>query len=379
MDGEIDAEKEIKKELQRKKNLVKNFQRICKAKDEWAKWLALAADTHIISMPAGKTIIAGYHWFGEWGRDTFISLPGLCLATGRYEDAREIIKYYLDKVKHGLVPNTKDNYNSADASLWFFDAVYKYYLATDDLEFVMKIYDKLKSIIAFYMNGTKGISMDKDFLIHSQAGMTWMDAVVDGQPVTPREGKAVEIQVLWYNALKVMEFFASKIDSKSSYSYSLFAENVKESFLKLFWNGKYLKDTDKDDAIRPNQLVALHLPFSMLDEKMKEAVMKTVKEKLWTKFGIRTLSKEHKDFCGSYAGSLRERDRAYHNGTIWPWLLGLVAGKEEIESFVKMEIMRYGLGTISEIIDGDEPFESKGCISQAWSVGKLLERLQNLS
>jgi predicted glycogen debranching enzyme len=225
------------------------------------------------------------------------------------------------------------------------------------------------------MNGTNGISMDRDFLIYSKPGMTWMDAFVDGEPVTPRDGKAIEIQALWYNALKIMEFFARKIDSKSSYSYSLFADNVKDSFLKKFWNGSYLKDTDKDDTIRPNQLIALTLPFTMVDEKMKESVLKVVREKLMTKFGVRTLSKDDKNFRGKYCGNIKERDLAYHNGTIWPWLFGLIAEKDEIKDFVSIEIMRYGLGCISEIIDGDEPFESKGCISQAWSVGTLLERL----
>ena len=375
LDGEINVEEEIKKEIARKKMLIKNFQKITKIKDDWAKWLVLSADNHIINKPDGKSIIAGYHWFGEWGRDTFISLPGLCLSTGRFDDAREIIKYFLSKARFGLVPNTEGNYNSVDASLWLINAVYKYYLATDDLEFVIQIFDKLKAIISFYMNGTNGISMDRDFLIYSKPGMTWMDAFVDGEPVTPRDGKAVEIQALWYNALKIMEFFARKIDSKSSYSYSLFADNVKDSFLKKFWNGSYLKDTDKDDTIRPNQLIALTLPFTMVDEKMKESVLKVVREKLMTKFGVRTLPKDDKNFRGKYCGNIKERDLAYHNGTIWPWLFGLIAEKDEIKDFVSIEIMRYGLGCISEIIDGDEPFESKGCISQAWSVGTLLERL----
>jgi predicted glycogen debranching enzyme len=378
LDDEINVDEEIKNEIKRKKTLIKNFEKICKIKEDWAKWLALSADNHIITKPDGMSIIAGYHWFGEWGRDAFISLPGLCLTTGRFNEAREIIKYFLSRTKFGLVPNTTDNYNSVDASLWLINAVYKYYLATDDLEFVIQIFDRLKAIISFYMNGTNGVSMDKDFLIHSREGMTWMDAVVDGKPVTPRDGKAVEIQALWYNALKIMEFFARKIDSKSSYSYSLFAENVKDSFLEKFWNGSYLKDTDRDDTLRPNQLVALSLPFTVIDEKMKESILKVVRERLMTRFGVRTLPKDDKNFRANYSGSIKERDMAYHNGTIWSWLLGLIAEKNEIKDFVNMEIMRYGLGCISEVIDGDEPFESKGCISQAWSVGTLLEKLKNV-
>ncbi len=375
LNEDIDVDKELKNELKRKKMLIKNFQNITKIKDEWAKWLVLAADDHIISIDNSKTIIAGYHWFGEWGRDTFISLPGLCLATGRFNDAREIIKRFLSKTRFGLVPNVGENYNSADASLWLIDAVYKYYKATEDMEFVIQIFDKLKSIISFYMNGTRGINMDRDFLIYSNAGMTWMDAYVDGRHVTPREGKAVEIQALWYNALKVMEFFAKKIDNKSSYSYGIFAENVKENFMKKFWTGKYLRDTDKDDTVRPNQLIAIHLPFSMLDDEKKNIVLNTIKEKLKTEFGIRTLPKDEKNFRGNYKGNWKERDEAYHNGTIWPWLLGLIAEEEEIKRFVEKELTIYGLGHLSEIIDGDEPFESKGCISQAWSVAKFLEKL----
>ncbi|MCX8179152.1 MAG: glycogen debranching enzyme N-terminal domain-containing protein [Candidatus Aenigmarchaeota archaeon] len=375
LEGEIDLEEEIKKEIKRKKILVKNFQKITKIYDDWAKWLVLSADNHIIDKIDGKSIIAGYHWFGEWGRDTFISLPGLCLTTGRYDDAREIIKHWLGKLKFGLIPNFDESYNSVDASLWLIDAVYKYYLVTEDLEFVMKIYDRLKSIIAFYMNGTKGISMDTDFLIQSKGGLTWMDAFVDNKPITPRDGKAVEIQALWYNALKIMEFFARKFDNKSAYSYALFAESVKESFLKKFWNGKYLKDTDSDNTLRPNQLIAVHLPFCMVDDKMKQSIINVVRENLVTKFGVRTLQKEDRNFRGKYFGNIIERDLAYHNGTIWPWLSALISEEDEIKNFVEMEIARYGLGCISEIIDGDEPFESRGCISQAWSVAKFLEKI----
>ncbi|MFH8080791.1 MAG: amylo-alpha-1,6-glucosidase [Candidatus Aenigmatarchaeota archaeon] len=372
---EINVEDEIKKEIQRKKTLLKNFQKITGIKDEWAKWLVLSSDSHIVSKKNTKTIIAGYHWFGEWGRDTFISLPGLCLVTGRYDDAREIIKSWIDKLKFGLIPNFDESYNSADATLWLIDAIYKYYLVTDDFEFIIQIYPKLKSILAFYMNGVNGISMDKDFLINSKSGMTWMDAIVDGKAVTPRDGKPVEIQALWYNALKIMEYFARKMYDRSAYSYASIAENVKENFIKKFWNGRYLKDTEKDETLRPNQLIAIHLPFCMIDEDMKSKIIKIVREKLLTPRGIRTLPKDDKNFRGKYYGGFKERDLAYHNGTIWPWLFGLIAEEDEIKNFVEFELKTYGLGCISEIIDGDEPFESRGCISQAWSIAKILEKL----
>lgn len=380
---DYDIEKMIKEEIERKKYLLNLFFRVNKLQEEdWIKWLVLASDNHIIKRyDNGTSIIAGYHWFGEWGRDTFISLPGLCLATGRYYEAREIIKSFLYKVEKGLVPNYLDEenkYNSADASLWLINALYKYYLKTEDLEFVMKIFDKLKSILAFYMNGTEGISMDRDFLIETKEGLTWMDAVVEGKPVTPRSGKAVEIQALWYNALKIMEFFAEKLKNKSGSNYRIIAEEVKENFIKKIWNGNYLNDTLNDSTIRPNQLIALHLPFRMLDKEKEKKILEVVRKNLLVEYGIRTLPKDHPDFKPTYSGNWKERDKAYHNGTIWPWLLGLYTkDKETIKKFVEKEITKYGLGTISELIDADSPFESKGCISQAWSIGCLLESLAN--
>ncbi|MCX8178421.1 MAG: glycogen debranching enzyme N-terminal domain-containing protein [Candidatus Aenigmarchaeota archaeon] len=374
----FDVSNEIKKELKRKKNVIQNFFKNSKLKkDEWIKWLVLSADNHVVKSNGHTSIIAGYHWFGEWGRDTFISLPGLCLSTKRYSEARDIIKYYISKLKFGLIPNEVDeNYNSADASLWLINAVYDYYQHTEDIEFVMQIYEKLRSIISFYMNGTNGIKMDDDFLIYSKAGMTWMDAFVDGKYATAREGKAVEVQALWYNALKIMEFFSKKIDGKSFSSYSVFAEKVRESFIKKFWNGEYLNDTDKSNEIRPNQIIAFSLPFSMINGEMKQNIIKIVNEKLMTRFGLRTLNKEDNKFVANYSGSFKQRDLAYHNGTIWPWMYGLFTRDEDkLKEFVEREINRYGLGCISEIIDADEPFESKGCISQAWSVATILQAI----
>jgi len=378
---DYDIDELIKKEIKRKKLLLNSFFKINKLPEEdWIKWLVLSSDSHIIKRYDDSTsIIAGYHWFGEWGRDAFISLPGLCLATGRYNDAREIIKTFLYKTKNGLVPNYlggNDAYNSIDASLWMINAIYKYYLKTDDIEFVMKIFDKLKSIIAFYMNGTDGVAMDRDFLLKHKGGLTWMDAAVDGKPITPRDGKAVEIQALWFNALKIMEFFCDKLNNKSGESYKKIAEEVKQQFIKKFWSGNYLKDNVNDDTIRPNQLIALNLPFKMIDEEKERIILETIKKFLLTDYGIRTLPKEHVNFHPNYVGNLQQRDKAYHNGTIWPWLLGLYTkDKSTIKKFVEQEVKRYGLGCISELIDGDKPFESKGCISQAWSVATLLEAL----
>ena len=375
---DFDVLNEIKKELKRKKNIVQSFFKNTKLKKEdWIKWLVLSADNHVVRSNGSKSIIAGYHWFGEWGRDTFISLPGICLSTKRYNDARDIIRHYLSKMKYGLIPNEIDeNYHSADASLWLINSVYKYYQQTEDIEFIIQIYDKLRSIISFYMNGTNGVKMDNDFLIINKAGMTWMDANIDGNYVTPREGKAVEIQALWYNALKIMDFFTRKINNKPFSSYSFFAEKVKESFLKIFWNGSYLNDTDKNNEIRPNQIIAFILPFSMIDGEIKTKIIKIVNEKLVTKYGIRTLSNDNPNFLSIYKGDRKQRDMAYHNGTIWPWFFGFfVKDYDKLKEFVESEIYTYGLGCISEIINGEEPFENNGCISQAWSVATILENL----
>jgi len=387
-----ETEKLIEQELKRKISLLKNSKL---AQKNWMKWLVLAGDMHIIKRFDKKTsIIAGYHWFSEWGRDSLISMKGICLVTGRFKEAREIIETLLQHSKNGLIPNAfpvgiegEPIYNSVDANLWLINSVYSYFSHTHDIEFVRKIWKKMKRIVEVYMNGVDNIKMDEDCLIKHGPGLTWMDAKVDGNFVTPRGGKAVEIQALWYNALRIMEFFAEILKDRDKNMYSSVANIAKKNFLKKFWNGKYLNDTINDRTIRPNQIIALDLPFRVLTHNQECKVLNIVEKKLLTEYGIRTLPKENPNFHRRYVGNLKERDEAYHQGTIWPWLLGPFVRshirirkdnnilQKLVKPFVEREIKRFGLGTISEIIDGDASFESRGCISQAWSISEILNCL----
>ncbi len=372
-----------KEEKKRKEKLLDKFFKKNKVKKEdWIKWLVLASDNHLIKRFDGKySIIAGYHWFGEWARDTMISLPGICLKTGRLEEAKKILEGYSKELKKGLLPNTfpvknndDPNYNSVDGTLWFVNCVYLYYQETEDKEFIKKMWPVIIDIVEKHVEGVDGIKMDENFLLKHGSGLTWMDVKLNGEYITPRAGKAVEIQALWYNALCVAEFFAKEL-GKDYRRYQFHDNMAKKNFNKKFWNGDYLKDTLDDDTLRPNQLIALNLPFKIID-KGEEKILKSVKEELWTDYGLRTLPKENQNYRGVYSGNVDQRDRAYHQGTIWPWMSTLVKNDEKwIKKFVEREIMKFGLGAISEIIDGDDPHESRGCISQAWSVGKILERI----
>jgi predicted glycogen debranching enzyme len=385
-----------KKEVERKEKLLDDFFKMNKVNEQdWIKWLILSADNHLIKRFDGKpSIIAGYHWFGEWSRDTMISLPGICLKTGRTDEAKQILKAYSKYLKDGLLPNTfpiregeEPSYNSVDSSLWFVNCVYLYYQETKDMDFVKKLWPVILEIIEKYVEGTNGIRLDKDFLITHGPGMTWMDAKPNGGYATPRDGKSVEIEALWYNALSIAEFFAKKL--KENYQRFQFHDNfAKDIFNKEFWKGEHLKDTISDDTVRPNQLIPLDLPFNILPEKKNKKVFAYLKDNLWINYGLRTLLKTSKDFHGIYQGNMTERDKAYHQGTIWLWLNGMFfkvwkkfSDEEIVDSwiriFVEREINTFGLGTVSEIVDGDEPFESKGCISQAWSIGKFLESISS--
>jgi len=390
---ELDKPKRIiEQEIGRKRYLLtKFFQNKKIPKEDWIKWLVLAADSHDITrFDHGKSIIAGYHWFGEWGRDSMMALPGICLVNEKLKQAKDILKTYADFCKNGLIPNMlptsseKISYNSVDTSLLFIDRIYQVYKKIKDLKFVKELWPVMKKIIENYMNGTDfGIKMDEDGLISHGPGLTWMDVKLNKKYVTPRGGKAVEIQALWYNALKIMEFFSGKLGEDKKKYFTL-DQRVKKSFNEKFWNGSYLDDCLGDKSLRPNQIFAVGLDFSMLDDKKMKRVVSVVKKELLTKYGLRTLSKNDPRFHGKYLGSWRERNVAYHQGTVWPWLFGMfvrswikVKGDKKIinktiKPFVKEEIMRFGLGTISEIVDGDKPFESRGCISQAWSIGEIL-------
>ncbi|MBM4066244.1 MAG: glycogen debranching protein [Planctomycetes bacterium] len=352
-----------------------------------------------------KSIIAGYHWFGDWGRDTMISLPGLTLVQGRFEDAREILLSFAQYISKGMIPNRfpdygeTPEYNTVDASLWYIQSVYQYLRFAKDLNTVRKdLYGVLQEIIEYYQKGTRyNIHMDSDGLIYAGVAgvqLTWMDAKVGDWVVTPRVGKAVEINALWYNALKIMSFLAREIDlSNESRDYNNLAQKTSKSFNDTFWfdEGQYLYDYIDGDvrssAIRPNQVFAVSLPYSMLLKERQRNVVEIVKEHLLTPYGLRSLSPRDKDYIGRYCGNVYERDRAYHQGTVWAWLIGsyisayakAYAGNKDALKYIKGLFVPFyehlfdaGLGTVSEIFDGDPAHTPRGCISQAWSVAELL-------
>lgn len=374
------------------------------------KILVLASDMHIIKTPTGDggkrtSIIAGYHWFGDWGRDTFISLPGLTLCTGRFNDAKEILCSFAAQCRHGLIPNrfgdlgNEPTYNSVDASLWFINAVHHYVKFTGDLNFVKEhLYTVCKSIIESYEKGTDyNIFMDSDHLISAGAEgvqLTWMDAKVGDRVITPRHGKPVEVNALWYNALRIMVDLAFAFsDKESGTHYKELARKVRCAFNDKFpiqredYLYDYLIDNQPDRSIRPNQLYAISLPYPVLNESSWEGVLKTVSEKLYTPVGIRSLDRDNPKYRGYYDGGVVERDTAYHNGTAWGFLLGAyIEAYLKINKFSSKSIRHAqflmdlwmcnltcaGVNTLSEIFDGDEPFAPKGCISQAWTVAEAL-------
>ncbi|NEW85262.1 MAG: glycogen debranching protein [Mariniphaga sp.] len=368
------------------------------------KTLTLAADQFIVSKGKNlKTIIAGYHWFTDWGRDTMIALPGLTLATGRFADAKKILRAFAENIDEGMIPNRFPDhgefpeYNTIDASLWFFVAGKKYFDYTKDIDFVEKtLLPAYREIIKWHLKGTKfGIRSDNDGLLSSNdpnVQLTWMDAKVGDWVVTPRNGKAVEINALWYNSLMIFAdllTFTNQMDEAAKF-YSK-AEKTKKSFETLFWNEDknclfdVVNPDYKDGSVRPNQLFALSLPYPLFAGIKVEKILKTVKEQLLTPFGLRSLSPSDTAYKSHYGGSQLERDGAYHQGTTWSWLLGpyidaLVKvdaenGKEEARKIINnfsVHLSQAGIGTISEIFDGDSPFSARGCIAQAWSVAELL-------
>lgn len=376
--------------------------------DELAETLTIAAD-HFLAYRQSTglmTVLAGLPWFTDWGRDTMIALTGLTLSTGRYQDARDILTTFARYVHHGMVPNmfpdegTDPLYNTADASMWYFYAVGKYldYTGTpEDYAFVQEtIYPKLKEIIAAYEHGTDfSIYMEEDGLIHAGSGLdqvTWMDVRVGDWVATPRHGKPVEINALWYHALCLMEEWATRFGEDGSH-YAALAAHAKESFAKEFWNEKdgclydVVDGLEGDATLRPNQIYAVSLPHRMLDADKEKKIVDKVYEKLYAKTGLRSLSPDDKEYHPTYEGCLDKRDHAYHQGTSWGFLLGgfLTAyvhvygtSKEVITRVDAMldatrEQFYHGcIGSIAEIFDGDEPHTSRGCYAQAWSVGEIL-------
>ncbi|HEV8711656.1 MAG TPA: amylo-alpha-1,6-glucosidase [Candidatus Binatia bacterium] len=382
-----------------------------------AAHLVLAADQFIIfpgSRPeervlahtAGeevRTVVAGYHWFTDWGRDTMISLEGLTLCTGRDHEARALLETFATYVKDGLLPNLfpegerTARYNTVDATFWYFHALDRYYQTTGDKETLQRLFPVLRSIIEHHLQGTHfGIGMDpRDGLIRAGAegfALTWMDAKVDDWVVTPRRGKPVEIQALWYNALRLMAGWAAEF-SEPDEKFMELARRAAESFNTRFWfkPGQYLFDVidgeaGDDASLRPNQLFTISLRFPILAERFWRPVLEAVTAKLMTPVGLRTLAPDHKDYKQRYDGDLRARDAAYHQGTVWPWLIGhfldawlkVYADRARARTFLSgfAEALRVaGVGTLSEIFDAEPPYTARGCIAQAWSVAEVLRSL----
>ena len=407
----------------------------------FVRTLVRAADQFLVKRGEGSTVIAGYHWFSDWGRDTMIALPGLTLTTGRPEIARSILLAFAGVVDRGMLPNRfpdsgeTPEYNTVDATLWFFEAVRAYLAHTGDLDFVRTnlltvpdgrgagtpatsgpavstgdcevsgkspaqsaLYDVLADIVGWHERGTRyGIRVDVDGLLmagESGTQLTWMDAKVGDWVVTPRRGKPVEIQALWYNALRVMENLAQRLTRVAeAIHYRELAERAAASFATQFWNSSegclydVVNGDERDAAIRPNQILAVSLPHTMLTKEQGARVVDTVQRHLLTPFGLRTLSPSDPQYQGRYGGGQRSRDGAYHQGTVWPWLMGPfltayleVNGRsaESQEQAAKWLadlsefIQHQGVGQLPEIFDGDAPHLPGGCIAQAWTVAELL-------
>ena len=350
-----------------------------------------------------RTIIAGYHWFTDWGRDTMISLDGLTLCIGRYVQAGWILRTFSHYIRDGLIPNlfperrTEGLYHTADATLWFFHALDRYTEASGDRSVLRMVLPKLLDIFEWHMRGTAfGIHVDpRDGLLAQGAegyALTWMDAKVEDWVVTPRRGKAVEINALWYNALKLLEqWLTEERERESSARVAEAAERARESFNARFWYepGKHLFDVidgpgGDDSACRPNQLLAFSLKHPILDEARWAAVLEISRAKLLTPVGLRSLSPDHKDYKSKYDGDLRARDAAYHQGTVWAWLIGpfidawlkvhpgdFTGAGKFLDGFVP-HLREACIGSISEIFDAEPPFTPRGCIAQAWSVAEVL-------
>lgn len=384
-------------ERKRREKIVKDF--------NWnddLKRLVLAADQFIVRRGSLYTILAGYHWFVDWGRDTMIALPGLCLVTGRYKEAKMIIRQFAAHVSEGMIPNRfmdhgeQAEYNTIDATLWYFYAVYKYYLYTKDTALVKSLLPVLDDIVDWHYKGTRyhiKVDPNDELLTGGQNGvqLTWMDVKVGDWVVTPRDGKAVEINSLWFNALKSMEYFHGLIGDKSAATrYELRAARVASSFNELFWNDKdqYLFDhinSEKNSSLRPNQIFALSLPFPLIDKVKGAKVLDAITDRLLTPKGLRSLSPDDKDYRPFYSGAVSVRDAAYHQGTVWSFLLGPYIdalyyvdpemAKEKAGKIMKSfmpHLDEAGVGTVSEIFDGAFPHLPKGCIAQAWGVGEVL-------
>ena len=376
--------------------------------------LCLAADQFITTRQTSQndrtTILAGFPWFADWGRDAFISLPGLLLSTGKFDEAKSVLTTFAHAADDGLIPNRFDDhsdtayFNSIDASLWFINAAFQYLNASGDMEtFTHQFLPTIRWIIDSYHKGsTYHIRADEDGLIiagNEETQLTWMDSKYEGHSFTPRYGKAVEVNSLWYNCLCSIARFYSKQDAEVAKLYQSMAERVKDSFLELFWNEKcsylndcVLPDGSVDATLRPNQIFAVSLPFSPLPTQQAKCIVDVVQRELLTPYGLRTLNVKDSRYKGTYIGPQRQRDEAYHQGTVWPYLMGPFVeaylkvnefsptSKKEAAKFIEPllhHLTENGcLGQICEIFDGDAPQKPKGCFAQAWSVAELIRAYQ---
>ena len=380
---------------------------------EWIEQLVLAADQFIVDrpltdIPEGKTIIAGYPWFSDWGRDTMISLPGLTLTTGRFEVAKVILQTFARYIDRGMLPNVfpdrgdTPEYNTVDATLWYFEAIRDYVTRTNDKQLLIELYPALVEIIDWHRRGTRyNIHLDNDGLIYAgEAGvqLTWMDAKVGDWVVTPRIGKPIEINVLWYNALIIMSQFADFL-GKSAGEYQQMASKTQAGFQR-FWHPdlNYCYDVidtpdGDDDSLRPNQIFAVSLPVtgaSLLNEQQQKQVVDVIARRLLTSYGLRSLDSQHADYVLVYGGDRQQRDGAYHQGTVWSWLIGhfvrahlkVYNNSRLAQSFLlpmANHLQAGCVGNISEIFDGDAPFVPRGAFAQAWGVGEVLRGWESIA
>ncbi len=375
------------------------------AGNDFVRALVTAADQYIVARGEQKTVIAGYPWFSDWGRDTMVALPGLTLATGRHDLARSILLTFANSADQGMLPNRfpdageTPEFNTVDATLWFFQAINAYLAYTGDFKFVReKLYSVLAGIIEWHVRGTRhGIKLEDSGLLHSGVPgvqLTWMDAKIGDWVVTPRQGKPVEIQALWYNALRMMEDLSLRFgDEPARKNYGNMAAMAKWSFNRLFWNDAagclfdVVNAGHPDPSIRPNQIFAVSLPYTMLSADRARAVVDVVRRDLLTPYGLRTLAPSDPRYAPHFGGDPRSRDSAYHQGTVWPWLLGpfitayfktandRAAAAQQAEAWLKPlqdHLLQAGLGHISEVFDAEPPYTPGGCFAQAWSVAEVL-------
>ena len=380
-------------------------------KNKLAQTLVCGADKFLSKREStdGLTILAGFPFFEDWGRDTMIALPGICISTGRFESAKSILRTFACYEKDGLMPNlfpegeNEPLYNTVDAALLFINCVWLYYEKTQDIKFVEEMYPVMQRIIFGYERGTNfNIHMEEDGLISAGAGLdqvTWMDVRVGEILPTPRHGKPVEINAYWYNALCIMQKFSEVLKKNEEQKYGELAQKVKESFAREFWMEEkhclkdVISETKADTQIRCNQIWAVSMPFTMLDEEKERQIVDTVFERLYTPYGLRTLDPKDEEFHASYGGEMIKRDLAYHQGTVWTFPMGgyylayLKVNKDsrEAKEIVAKQLevlesaMREGcIGQLPEIYDGEIPVSSKGCFAQAWSVGEILRVYEKL-